>query len=282
MKNKNNSKANFYPSALTIAGSDSSGGAGIQADLRTFNAFAVYGCSAVTAITAQNPQKITAIQAIDSEVVGAEIDAVLAEIPIKFAKSGMLFNQEIVRVVAEKVKKYNLQLILDPVMVATSGAVLLEQSAIEEIKKSLLPIAKVITPNIPEAELLLGQKIINEKELIQAAQKLAALYNTDVVLKGGHFANTPEAVDIVVLNQEAYRLKSPYLKNCRHSHGTGCTFSAALCALLALGTPLDDSILDAKTFVFGSLAEPVRVGNNCEVMYPPEMDYSEHVSLIGI
>jgi hydroxymethylpyrimidine/phosphomethylpyrimidine kinase len=282
MKNKNNSKQNFYPAALNLAGSDSSGGAGVQVDLRTFNAFAVYGCSAITAITAQNPKKITDIQAVNSDVVASQIDRVLAEIPVKYAKSGMLFNADIVKAVAEKVAKYQIQLVVDPVMTAACGEILLENSAFEVMKKDLLPLAKVITPNIAEAELLSGKKINNEKDLISVALDLAKTYKTDVVLKGANFVNMVDATDIVVLDGDVYRLKSPYLKNCRHSHGAGCTFSAAICANLALGTPLDDSILEAKTFVFGSLAEPVRTGNTCEVMYPPELDYSEHVSLIGI
>lgn len=282
MKNKKDSNTNFYPACLTIAGSDSSGGAGIQVDLRTFNAFAVFGCSAITAITAQNPKKVTAIQAIDSKIVSAQIDAVLKEVDINFAKSGMLFNAEIVEEVAKKVEEYQLKLILDPVMVATSGAVLLETTAIEAVKKRLLPLATLITPNIPEAELLLNCTIHTENELIKAALELAQIYNTDVILKGGHFTKQEQAIDIVVLDNYAYRLSSPMLKNCQHSHGTGCTFSAAICANLALKMALDDSILEAKTFVFGSLAEPVRVGNNCEVMYPPETDYSEQISLIGV
>lgn len=276
MKNKNNSKQNFYPACLTIAESDSSGGAGIQADLRTFNAFAVYGCSAITAVSAGNPKKVSQVQAVESTVIGAQIDAVLSEIPIKFTKSGMLLNAETVKEVAEKVKKYNLKLIFN------SPIVDITPSVIETIKKELLPIAEVVILSIKEVEILLETKISNEKELFQSAEKLNRLFKTNLILSGGISQNNTENIDIVVLADGTYRLKSPFLKNCRHTHGADSTFSAALCASLALGVPLDDSILDAKTFVFGSLAEPVRIGDTCEVMYPPELDYSEHISLIGI
>jgi hydroxymethylpyrimidine/phosphomethylpyrimidine kinase len=277
MKNKNNSKQNFYPACLTVGGSDSRGGAGIQADLRTFNAFAVYGCSAITGVNIYDGRKSAATQAIDCDVVASEIDAILSEIPIKFAKSGALINPDTIKIVAEKIEKYQINLIAELNLNAGNNAMV-----IEAMKKYLLPKAKVITGNIMETELLLGEKISSEKDLINAARKLAKIYKADVILKNNSFQNKNEVADIVVLESEVYRLKSPYLKNCHHLHGADCTFSAALCANLALGTPLDDSILEAKTFVFGSLAEPVRIGNNCEVMYPPELDYSEHISLIGI
>lgn len=278
MKNKNNSKQNFYPAALTITGSDSSGGAGVQVDLRTFNAFAVYGCSAITAIASRS----SVVMPICCEAIETQINAVLAETPIKFAKSGMLLSADMVRVVAEKVAMHQLNLVADPSIITNYGTYLLNREIIEAMDEYLFPLAKLITVNIPEAEIMLGAKINNEKDLISTALRMAKIYKTDVIIKGGHWQNNADTIDIVVLDGDAYRLKSPYLKNCRHNHGADCTFSAAICANLALGTPLDDSILEAKTFVFGSLVEPVRIGNSCEVMYPPELDYSEHVSLIGI
>lgn len=282
MKNKNTSKINYYPSALTIAGSDSCGGAGIQADLRTFNAYAVYGCSAVTAITAQNIFKVADIQCADAKVVAAQIDAVMESVPLQYAKSGMLGNAEIVRTVAQSVKKHKLKLVIDPVMISTSGRELLEKNAREVLRDELVKEAYAITPNIPEAEAFLGCRITDEKGLFDAARKLSDMYNVIVIIKGGHFEKEKYAVDAVAFEGRAYQLRSPMLKNCRHTHGTGCTFSAAFCANLALGTEWDDALLEAKTFVFGSIAEPIRLGNETEVMYPPETDYSEHISLLEI
>lgn len=282
MKNKNTSKINYYPSALTIAGSDSSGGAGIQADLRTFNAFAVYGCSAVTAITAQNISKVADIHYIPAEIVASQIDTVLESVPVKFAKSGMLGNADIVRAVAQCVKKHDLKLIIDPVMISTSGRALLEKDARNVLIEELLPAAYAVTPNIPEAEALINCKISDEKGLFDAARKISEKYNIMAIVKGGHFENSKYAVDAVAFEGRAYQLRSPMLKNCRHTHGTGCTFSAAFCANLVLGTEWDDALLEAKTFVFGSIAEPVRLGDTAEVMYPPETDYSEHISLLEI
>ena len=263
---------------MTISSSDPSGGAGIQVDLRTFNAFAVYGCSAITAITSRT----TVVEPINCATIGKQIDTVIAETPIKFAKTGMLFTPDMVKIVAEKVAKYQINLVVDPTIITNYGAHLLDRETIKAMEKYLFPLAKIITVNIPEAELMLGGKINNEKDLITTALRMAKTYKTNVIIKGGYWQNNTEVVDLVVLDGDAYRLKSPYLKNCRHTHGADCTFSAAICANLALGAELDDSILEAKTFVFGSLVEPVRIGNSCEVMYPPELDYSEHVSLIGI
>lgn len=282
MKNKNTSKVNYYPSALTIAGSDSSGGAGIQADMRTFNAYAVYGCSAVTAITAQNIFKVSDIHYTPAEIVASQIDTIMESVPLQYAKSGMLGNADIVRAVAQCVKKHKLKLVVDPVMISTSGTPLIEKNARKILQDELLPNAYVVTPNIPETEFLLQCKISDEKTLFDAAKKLSDMYNVIAVVKGGHFENAKYAVDAVAFEGHAYQLRSPMLKNCRHTHGTGCTFSAALCANLALGVEWDDALIEAKTFVFGSIAEPVRLGDNTEVMYPPETDYSEHISLLEI
>lgn len=282
MKNKNTTKIDFYPAALTIAGSDSCGGAGVQADLRTFNAFAVYGCSAITAVTAQNIFKVTDIHPVSAECVAAQIDAVLASVPVKFAKSGMLANAEIIRTVVDAVRKYKLKLVVDPVMKATSKANLLEDNALDVLRDELLSCAYIITPNVPEAEKITGMKIKNGKDLFSAAEMLADKYKNICVVKGGHLNSDKFATDAVAFDGHLYQLNSPMLKNCHHTHGTGCTFSAAICANLALGMDWDDALLEAKTFVFGSLAEPVRIGENTEVMYPPETDFSEHISLLEI
>lgn len=282
MKNKSTSKVNYYPSALTVAGSDSSGGAGIQADLRTFNAYAVYGCSAITAVTAQNIFKVSDICCLPAEIVAAQIDTVLESVPLTFGKSGMLGNAKIVRALADSVRKHHLKMVVDPVMISTSGKRLLDEDACQVICDELLKEAYAITPNIPEAEALLGCRITDEKGLFDAARKISDMFNVIAVVKGGHFEKSKYAVDAVAFEGRAYQLRAPMLKNCRHTHGTGCTLSAAFCANLALGAEWDDALIEAKTFVFGSIAEPVRLGENTEVMYPPETDYSEHISLLEI
>lgn len=282
MKNKNTTKADFYPAALTIGGSDSCGGAGIQADLRTFNAFAVYGCSAITAVTAQNIFKVTDIHSIPAENIAAQIDAVLESVPVRFAKCGMLANAETVRTLIAAVRKYKLKLVVDPVFAATSGKELLADSAWDVLRDELLTASYLVTPNVPEAERITGIAIRNEKDLFKAAQIISDTYKIICVVKGGHLKQDKYAVDAVACDGYLYQLRAPMLKNCRHTHGTGCTFSAAVCANLALGMEWDDALLEAKTFVFGSIAEPVRLGENTEVMYPPETDYSEHISLLEI
>ena len=282
MKSKNTTKIDFYPAALTIGGSDSCGGAGIQADLRTFNAFAVYGCSALTAVTAQNIFKVSDVQLVSPEVVSAQIDAVLESVPVKFAKCGMLGNSEIVRAVADAVRKYKLKLVVDPVFAATSKKELLTDSAWDVLRDELLEKSYLVTPNIVEAERLGGIEIKSLKDSFKAAKIISDKYKIICVVKGGHLEQDKYAVDAVAFDGHLYQLRAPMLKNCRHTHGTGCTFSAAICANLALGMEWDDALLEAKTFVFGSIAEPVRLGENTEVMYPPEMDYSEHISLLEI
>ena len=282
MKNKNTTKIDFYPAALTIGGSDSCGGGGIQADLRTFNAFAVYGCSAVAAVTAQNIFKIADIQAISAESVSAQIDAILDSVPVKFAKCGMLVNPEIVRAVAAAVRKYKLKLVVDPVFADDSGKELLSDDGWKVLCDELLGTSYLVAPNVVEAERLVGMKIKNEKDLFNAAKSISDTYKTICVIKGGQLKQDKYAVDAVAYDGHIYQLRAPMLKNCRHTHGIGCTFSAAICANLALGMEWDDALLESKTFVFGSIAEPVRLGENTEVMYPPETDFSEHISLLEI
>lgn len=272
MTNRRKNENECYPSALTIAGSDSGGGAGIQADLRTFNAFGVFGCSAITAITSQNPAAVRRIDPIPPEGVSAQIDAVLEKISIRGVKSGMLFSPEIVEAVAAAVRRHRLLLVCDPVMVSTSGAALLREEAVRKMSTELLPEARWITPNLPEAELLLGRKIGSEAEAFRAAHELYDRFGAAIVLKGGHAAGA-EAGDIVCREGKLYRLSSPRLVVPPHAdHGTGCTFSAALAAAFALGTPWKQALCDAKEFVLGSLAENVRLGTDVYGMYPPRHD----------
>lgn len=276
---KNNPKNKIYPAALTIAGSDSGGGAGIQADLRTFNAFGVYGCTAVTAVTSQNPKRVTRIDPVAAEGVSAQIDAVMDAVAIRHAKSGMLFSAEIVEAVADAVKRHKLSLVLDPVMVSTSGSVLLEQSAIEALKKELLPLAEWITPNLPEAELLLGRKLCSERDCLDAARECHEKWGASILLKSGHAPAGKFADDFVCREGQLYRLRSRRLPERGCSHGTGCTLSAAITAALALEMPWKNALCEAKAFVLGSMEEFVEIGRGVTAMYPPVEDRIDQVRL---
>jgi hydroxymethylpyrimidine kinase/phosphomethylpyrimidine kinase len=280
MKNDQNE---LYPAAMTIAGSDSSGGAGIQADLRSFAAFGVYGCSAITAITSQNPHEVTRIDAIPIEGVNEQINAVASKISLSAVKTGMLFNADIIRVVAEQAKKRNFMLIVDPVMVSTSGARLLEENAVSVLMEELLPLAAWITPNIPEAEILTGMKISGHKDMIEAARLCSEKWDCGCILKAGHCCEQKDvAADIVAYQDKIYELSSPRLPGSKASHGTGCTFSAALTASFALGFPWKKVLRMAKGFVFGSLAESVTIGKDVEAMYPPTESYQGKTLLVRI
>ncbi len=274
------SKNKFYPSALTIAGSDSGGGAGVQADLRTFNALGVFGCSAITAVTSQNPLGVARIDALSPEAVASQIDAVLTAIPVKAAKTGMLFSAGIIEVVADAIKRYRLKLVCDPVMVATSGARLLEKSAIQALTQKLLPRAAWITPNIPEAELLLDRKLADLAAQLDGARALADKFGVSVLLKGGHLIHSLEAVDFIVCDGKCYRLSSPVAEAAHHaSHGTGCTLSAAITAGFALDMTWQQSLCEAKNFTYGSLNESVKIGKGIEAMYPPTADAIDDITL---
>ena len=264
----------FYPAALTIAGSDSGGGAGIQADLRTFAAFGVFGCSAITAVTAQNPLEVKRVDAIPAAGVDAQIKAVLPAINIRAVKTGMLLNAEIIKAVVENLTGKNLALVVDPVMVSTSGARLLEEDAIAVLMDELLPLATWITPNIPEAELLLERKIKTHEDAINAAMEFGRRWDCSVILKAGHFDVTSGvAADIIYHEEKVYELSSPRLADCKASHGTGCTLSAALVAAMALDVPWKKALRMAKGFVYGSLDESISIGSKIEAMYPPGESY---------
>ena len=272
--------SNFFPAALTIAGSDSGGGAGIQTDLRTFNAFKVYGCSVITAITAQNPDEVRKVDILAAETVAAQLETVLAAFPVRFAKTGMLGNSTIVRKVSELVQKYALRLVVDPVMISTSGTILLEDSAIEAMTGKLFPAAEWITPNIPEGELLLQKKLSTADDLADGALTLYRKYQCNVVLKGGHLSGGREMSDIVCYQGKLFTLKSPAAEITGNTaHGTGCTLSAAIAANLARNRSWQDSLLNAKAFVYGALCESQRLSGTLVQMYPPEKDYRDQVSL---
>ena len=235
---------------LTIAGSDSGGGAGIQADIKSISANGCFAASAITAITAQNTLGVNAVEGLSIDIIEGQIDAVLSDIGADSIKIGMLHSSEVVQCVARMLRKYNIKdVVLDPVMVSTSGHRLIEESAIEVLKAELMPMARVITPNIPEAEILLGEAISKQGDLPAAARRLAEQYGVSVLLKAGHLVND-ELIDIFynheteeVVELSAHRIDT------RNTHGTGCTLSSALAAQLAKGLSLTEAARAAKHYI---------------------------------
>jgi len=239
-----------YKRVLTIAGSDSGGGAGIQADIKTISACGCYAMSAITAITVQNTIGVSDVYPVPPEAIDGQISSVLDDIGADAVKIGMLHSSEVIQTVTNALMKYNLtNLVLDPVMVATSGDKLLQDDAIETLRNTLMPIVRVITPNIPEAEILLGQKINSQHELLQAAKKLSLNGKVSVMLKAGHLTDI-ELVDVLynVEDDNILTLKSKRVST-KNTHGTGCTLSSAIASFLAYGLPLDDAVKNAKKYI---------------------------------
>jgi hydroxymethylpyrimidine/phosphomethylpyrimidine kinase len=245
--------------ALTIAGSDSGGGAGIQADLKTFAAHGVYGTSAVTAITAQNTLGVTAWEAVTSDLVTAQIEAVASDFGVDAVKTGMLANAAIVEAVAAAIASLDLpRVVVDPVMVAKGGAKLLDDEAIEAVKAELLPRAFVVTPNSLEASALAGMQVRTVDEARAAAERIAALGAAAVIVKGGHLPHG-DAIDLFFDGREFVELRAPRIET-RHTHGTGCTFSSAIAANLALGRPLGDAVARAKAYLTDAIRQAPGLG----------------------
>jgi hydroxymethylpyrimidine/phosphomethylpyrimidine kinase len=244
--------------ALTIAGSDSGGGAGTQADLKTFSALGVFGTSAITAITAQNTLGVTAVFELPPEIVAAQIDAVLTDIGADAVKTGMLSNSEIIRVVAAKVREYGIStLVVDPVMVATSGDRLLREDAVEALRTELLPLATVVTPNLPEAEVLMGQEVSSLEQMREAARAIVGLGARSAVVKGGHLAG--DAVDVFYDGNSFTELPARRIDT-TSTHGTGCTLASAIAALLARGEPLESAIGGAKVYLTAAIERSFPLG----------------------
>ncbi len=247
------------PVVLTIAGSDSGGGAGIQADLKTFTALDVFGTTALTCVTAQNPGRVTGIQALDPAFVVQQIRAVTEAFPVAAAKTGMLYSSAIIRAVAAaEVQQHLPLLVVDPVMVAASGDRLLQPDAIETLLRDLLPQARVVTPNLHEAEILCGHAIASEDELRAAAREIGERYDVACVIKGGHLGGE-EVVDVLFDEGEEHVFRGPRIAGAQ-THGCGCTFSAALTAYLARGELLEKATDMAKTYVAGALEHAVAAG----------------------
>ena len=246
------------PRALTIAGSDSGGGAGIQADLKTFAAFGVYGLSAITAITAQNTQEVRSAYELPATSVAEQIDVVLEDIGAQAAKTGMLANAQIIEAVVERIRHWQLRVVVDPVMRAKSGDALLQSKAVDALRKQLLPLAEVITPNLPEAEVLTGRIVKTSYEMREAARAIHDLGVQHVVVKGGHREEEP--IDIYFDGSHFHELRAERLET-RHTHGTGCTFSAAITALLARGYTVPEAIAEAKTYITGAIRYAPGIGH---------------------
>lgn len=255
------SKRTQLPIALTIAGSDSGGGAGIQADLKTFAALGVHGTSAITCVTAQNPKRVTGIQPVRADMVRRQIEAVFAELRPDAVKTGMLFSTEIINVVADFFRGKHRALVVDPVMVATSGVRLLKPSAIRVLKERLLPLATLVTPNLDEAEILVGGELRTLADLRDAAREIQGRYGCAALVKGGHLRTATEAVDVFYDERKLAELRARRVRGVS-THGTGCAYSAAIAAELALGENLTSAVQSAKRFVTRAISQSVRVGRH--------------------
>ncbi len=245
--------------ALTIAGSDSGGGAGIQADLKTFAAFGVYGTSAIAALTAQNTERVTRVYEIPTDMVVAQIDAVADDIRIDAVKTGMLASAEIVRAVVGAIRARGwTDVVVDPVMTAKSGDLLLAPESVESVRSALLPCARVITPNRPEAEVLSGRRVTTTADARDAARALHAVSGAAVVVKGGHFEG-PTLVNVLFDGHELFEFATERIAT-RHTHGTGCTFASAIAAGLALGDSVPAAVERATRYVAGAIAHGLAIG----------------------
>lgn len=261
------------PCCLTIAGSDSGGNAGVQADLRAFHAYGLHGCTVFAALTAQNPFGVSAIHAIPPDFVAAQLDAVFGVYNIRALKTGMLADSAAIEVVAAKLAaRPGIAKVIDPVMVATSGARLIADAAIATLERELLPLATVITPNLPEAEVLCGNGLMSEprragdaaraKEL---ARKLHEKFGCAVIVKGGHGSGA-SAVDVLFDGRDCHEYAMPWIANPVSTHGTGCSFAAALAAELAMGRDVAAAVEGAKRYVHAAIANARWVGERCGVL----------------
>lgn len=246
------------PRALTIAGSDSGGGAGIQADLKTFSALGVFGMTAITALTAQNTAGVLGVVEVAPEFVARQIDAVVTDLGVDAVKTGMLASAGIIEAVADRLTTYRLDVVVvDPVMIAKSGAPLLQPDAVDALRTVLLPLAMVVTPNLHEARALLGREIRTPAEMEDAARRLQALGPRAVVVKGGHLEG--ESTDVFWDGQRLVRLRTERIAT-PHTHGTGCIFASAIAAELAKGRALEDAVRRAKAFVTAAIRAALPLG----------------------
>jgi hydroxymethylpyrimidine/phosphomethylpyrimidine kinase len=245
--------------ALTIAGSDSSGGAGIQADIKTMTAHGVYAMSAVTALTAQNTTGVTAIMEATPTFLEQQLDCIFTDIRPDAVKTGMVSSRALIEVIAERLTRYQAQnLVVDPVMVATSGARLIGEDAVQTLCEKLLPLAALVTPNIPESEVLSGRSIHSEDEMVDAAKAIADKYGCAVLCKGGH--RVSDANDLLTDGSTVQWFRSPRIDN-PNTHGTGCTLSSAIASNLANGYAIDEAVRRAKVYLTGALGAMLDLGH---------------------
>ena len=244
--------------ALTIAGSDSSGGAGIQADIKTMTANGVFAMSAITALTAQNTTGVTGIMEVSPEFLEEQIDCIFTDIRPDAVKIGMVSSSGLITAIADRLKEYHAEnIVVDPVMVATSGAKLISDDAVATLKEKLLPIADILTPNIPETEVLSGMEVKTEEDMVSAARKISEQYQCAVLVKGGHQLN--DANDLLYRNGECRWFYGKRIDN-PNTHGTGCTLSSAIASNLAKGFPMDESVERAKEYISGALGAMLNLG----------------------
>ena len=273
------SKRKKFPVALSIAGSDSGGGAGIQADLKTFAALGVHGASAIACLTAQNPKRVLAVEPCSPEMLRQQIEAVFEELNPVAIKTGMLFSAQNISVVADFFRRDEFHesqtknkitdswnsslrkppLIVDPVLISTSGAKLLQPAALKVLTEKLLPLAALVTPNLDEAEILAGQKISSPEDLRSAARKIYSRFGCAVLVKGGHLKNSRMAIDVFFDGKNELLLSAPFVKGIS-THGTGCTYSAAICAALALGHDLPHAVEIGKNFITAAISNSFKIG----------------------
>lgn len=244
--------------SLTIAGSDSSGGAGIQADLKTMTALGVYGMSAITALTAQNTTGVQSIFEVTPKFLEEELDSIFTDIFPDSVKIGMVSNADLIRVISKKLREYNAKnIVVDPVMVSTSGSKLMADGAKETLLSELFKVADIITPNIPEAEALTGQSIKSKDDMVEAAKKIGEFFEGYILLKGGH--STDDADDLLYKNSEKIWIKGERIEN-PNTHGTGCTLSSAIASYLAMGHDVPESVHLAKEFITGAISAKLDLG----------------------
>lgn len=249
------------PRVLIVAGSDSSGGAGIQADLKTVSALGVYGMTAVTALTAQNTTGVFGVVEVDPEFVALQMEVCLEDVGCDAIKTGMLSNAGIIQAVVDKISEHpHIPLVVDPVMISTSGTPLLDPPAVETLRQKLLPLATVVTPNLDEAGSLLGRAIRNINEMKEASRALQALGAQNVVVKGGHLEGI--AIDVLFNGKECVEYQSPRIE-AKNSHGTGCIFASAIAAGLAKGKTVQESVAFAKEFVTSAIRAGLPLGRGC-------------------
>lgn len=252
----------MLPITLTIAGSDSGGGAGIQADLKTFQELKTFGTSVLTAVTAQNTYGVQAVHALPEDFIVEQLQSIQTDFNVNALKTGMLFSASIIEAVSKQLENVQAPIIVDPVMIAKGGATLLQQEAVDAMITHLFPLATVLTPNIPEAETLTGMKIQTYDDVEQVAKKLLAMGPEVIVMKGGHFAPEQQAAidHIFFKNGDKLTISAPRVQT-KDTHGTGCTYSAALTAFLAKGLPMKEALIEAKRFIHAAISHGLGIGH---------------------